>query len=116
MQEAFIVLRRAIQDAERRQRQYESEGDKSKHKLSPVRHAIRDLEEAYSWLQWCHGQKLVLIRLWNLVEEGNRNVQIRSSSSGQRRSNRKRQAAAAPALGRDDPACASASVVHLGVN
>jgi hypothetical protein len=40
MQEAFIVLRRAIQDAERRQRQYESEGDKSKHKLIP--RAARD--------------------------------------------------------------------------
>jgi hypothetical protein len=84
MQEAFTVLRRAIQDAERRLRQYETEG--AKHKLPSVRHAIRDLEEACKWLTWCHGQKLELIKLWNLVEEGNRaNVQVPSSSKNKRR-------------------------------
>jgi hypothetical protein len=83
MQEAFIVLQRAKRDAEARLRQAESEGDKSKHKLSTIRHAIRDLEEAYSWLQWCHGQKLVLINLWNLVEEGSRaSVQIHNRGAG----------------------------------
>jgi hypothetical protein len=82
MQEAFTVLTRAIREANYRLRQAEVEGDKSKHKLPTIRHAIKSLEEAYALLQWCHQQKLVLIRLWNLIEERDRaNVQeVRDNS------------------------------------
>lgn len=84
MQEAFIVLARAKREAEGRLRKAEEEGRASAHKLSPIKSAIRDLEEAYKWLTWCHEQKLILIRLWNLVEEGNReHVQVLGSKGGQ---------------------------------
>lgn len=95
MNEAFIVLERAKREAEARLARYEQEGKASAHKLVNVRHAIKDIELGLYWLKWANDTRLVFVRLWNLVEEGERHVQILSStgkrpSSGRSRSNRRR--------------------------
>jgi hypothetical protein len=50
MREAFKAITRAKREAQQRQRQYEQDGVRSEHKLPAVRHAIKELDDAYQVL------------------------------------------------------------------
>lgn len=87
MNEAFVILERAKRDALARLARYEQEGKASAHKLPSVRHALRDIEQALYWLKWANDTRLVFVRLWQHVEEGNiTSVQVHSSRKQSRRS------------------------------
>jgi hypothetical protein len=90
MNEAFKVLEQAKREAEARLRRYEAEG--RKHSIGPTRHAIRELEQALRALKWANEEALRWVRLWSLVEEGNRNVQeVHVSDSRCRSGNARRK-------------------------
>lgn len=87
MNASINALERAKREAEARLGRVEAEGRKSEYKLPSIRHDIRDYEEGLQVLRQALEAKLIFIRLWNLVEEGNRNsVQVHSSRKQSRRS------------------------------
>lgn len=89
MNEAINELTRAKREATARLTRYEQEGKASAHKLPHVRQAIRELDAALAALKCANEYRLVFVRLWQLVEEGNRSsVQILSGEAKRRTSRR----------------------------
>lgn len=89
MNEAINELQRAKREALARLARYEQEGKASAHKLLHVRLAIQELEAGITALRCANNYRLVFVRLWQQVEEGNRNsVQVHSSNKQPRRSKR----------------------------
>lgn len=86
MNASINALERAKREAEARLKWAQDQGKSAGYKLSSIRHEIRDFEQGLQVLRTALEARLVFVRLWNLVEEGNRNnVQVSGSTKSKRR-------------------------------